>query len=92
MSMYFPFGQPVLPCPPSSAAQRDVMILGAYPSALHVQWSPPEPWKPVQALAVDNEPEPFWDGHDATERFEVWRDAVADCAALEDATAVRLNG
>ena len=35
-------------------------VLGAYPSALHVQWAPPavegHSLRPVRALAVDNEP------------------------------------
>lgn len=58
----FFFGQPVLPRRAVADGQRDVFVLGAYPSALHVEWTPPSPHRPVRALAVDNEPEPFWNG------------------------------
>jgi hypothetical protein len=62
----FPFGRPVLPRPPSASTKRCVFILGAYPSALHVSWRAPT-GEPIHALAVDNEPLPFWsgDGEDA---------------------------
>lgn len=72
----FPFGQSVLVRQPSATSPRRCFILGAYPSALHVEWIPPKPWKRVQAIAVDNEPEPFWTGHDQEKRVAVWRKAV----------------
>lgn len=73
----FPFGQRVLGRPPSAAASRSVFILGAYPSALHVRWVPPAPHRAVHALAVDNEPTPFWSGDDEATHFERWRNAVS---------------
>ncbi len=53
-------------------------MLGAYPSAVHVIWSPPRPeWGRVQALPVDNEPEPFWDGKDEAGVVEAWKRKVS---------------
>lgn len=72
----FPFGQSVLPRPASSTAPRDLYVLGAYPSGLHVRWVPPSlpgiTLRPVKTLIVDNEPVPFWDGQDAADRFNQW--------------------
>ncbi len=53
-----------------------MFVLGAYPSALHVAWTPPAPRKRVQAIAVDNEPLPFWTGRDQATRIEEWKRAV----------------
>ena len=53
-----------------------MFALGAYPSALHVGWVPPGPWKPVKAIAVDNEPEPFWVGLDEQARIDMWKQQV----------------
>jgi uracil-DNA glycosylase len=53
-----------------------VLVLGAYPSALHVAWTPPAPHRRIQAIAVDNEPEPFWNGADQEARVEAWKRAV----------------
>lgn len=72
---HFPFGQPLLPREPSASGPRPVFLLGAYPSALHVCWTPPE-GKPVKALAVDNEPTPFWSGEDETKRIADWKEQV----------------
>lgn len=72
----FPFGQPLLPCEPSGNGKTRLFILGAYPSALHVRWTPPKPLRPIQAIAVDNEPEPFWTGLDEDARIEAWKAAV----------------
>ncbi len=52
-----------------------MFLLGAYPSALHVAWRPPAR-KPVRAMAVDNEPTPFWNGADEDERIAQWKAAV----------------
>jgi uracil-DNA glycosylase len=52
-----------------------VFVLGAYPSALHVMWRPPE-GKPVKAMAVDNEPVPFWNGERENEYLANWKRAV----------------
>jgi len=52
-------------------------VLGAYPSALHVAWTPPTGLgRRVQALPVFDEPTPFWDGADARGLLETWRSAV----------------
>lgn len=61
----FPFGAPIEPrgveVPGRSFA---VVVIGAYPSAFHVRWTPPNGFGPaVAALPVDNEPTPFWDGN-----------------------------
>ncbi|WP_345204001.1 hypothetical protein [Fodinibacter luteus] len=49
-------------------------VLGAYPSALHVEWTPPPPLgRRIAALPVDNEPYPFWDGLGMDHFVERWR-------------------
>jgi hypothetical protein len=72
----FPFGAPVLPRGTEVPDRAyPVLVLGAYPSALHVRWSPPAGYgRPVTALPVDNEPTPFWDGDSAETQalFEHW--------------------
>jgi uracil-DNA glycosylase len=89
----FPFGAPVLPCGVEAPDRRfDVVVLGAYPSALHVRWSPPPGFgRPVAALPVDNEPTPFWDGDRVEELFETWRQGYFDPRWGQVAPA-RLNG
>jgi hypothetical protein len=79
MPYRFPFGRPVTPCAPSANSRRTLFVLGAYPSALHIRWRPPRkrPGGRIKAIAVDNEPEPFWNGDDAAERVEHWRARVA---------------
>jgi uracil-DNA glycosylase len=76
----FPFGQPVLPRPPSATGSRTVFVLGAYPSGFHVAW-----WLPgredrrtpdAKALIVDNESEVFWDGDGAADLLEQWQREV----------------
>ena len=71
----FPFGRPVLARPPSASTKRGMFILGAYPSALHVAWRPPA-GKPIRAMAVDNEPVPFWNGERDGEYIAQWKAAV----------------
>jgi len=73
---HFPFGRPVSPRPPSARSQKSLFVLGAYPSALHVQWSPPSgrPGGKIGAIAVDDEPEVFWNGADAAEHVARWRE------------------
>src|SRR5689334_10265937 len=79
-SSVFAFGAPVLPRKPSTSRRQDVFVLGAYPSGLHVSWTPPNieglAAKPIRAIIVDNEPTPFWDGSGAPELFETWRGKV----------------
>jgi hypothetical protein len=71
----FPFGGAVLPRPASASSKRRVLILGAYPSALHVAWRPPE-GKPIKAMAVDNEPVPFWNGEGEEKCIARWKKTV----------------
>lgn len=81
----FPFGRPSTERPPRRPANgaARAFVLGVYPSALHVQWRPPR-WLVgeagvsgrVGALAVDVEPEVFWDGEDADARVAAWKRAV----------------
>jgi hypothetical protein len=69
----FPFGRPATDRPPRvPAGDADLFVLGVYPSALHVRWQRPDGAVQVQALAVDDEPEVFWDGADAAERVRRW--------------------
>lgn len=73
MSTY-PFGRPATDRPPHvPRGDADVFVLGVYASALHVRWQRPDGGVMVQALAVDDEPEVFWDGADAAERITTWR-------------------
>lgn len=71
----FPFGavsgrcEPRCPTGPARA-----IVLGVYPSALHVQWTHPS--YRVAALAVSPEPWPFWDGRDEAERIVRWQQEV----------------
>lgn len=71
----FPFGRPVLPRPPSARGRRRSFVLGAYPSALHVEWTSPEGIR-IQALPIDNEPTPFWDGDGKGLLFQDWFETV----------------
>lgn len=69
----FPFGAPVLSLATGlPARQVSAFVLGAYPSALHVEWRTPD-GRRVAALPVDNEPYPFWDGSGMDEFFDRWR-------------------
>jgi hypothetical protein len=64
------------------------VVVGAYPSAFHVAWTPPPQVDPressrrsrpfVASLAVDVEPTVFWDGVEPipTELLERWKAAV----------------
>ena len=91
---FYPFGRPVTSRPPSADGPRRAFILGAYPSALHVCWTPPSPYKAVKALAVDDEPDPFWDGHDEPQRVIAWKEATDfDEATMGSVSGCpRLNG
>lgn len=90
----FPFGRPVRPCKASSSEPRPIFVLGAYPSALHVEWMPPKGYSRIRAIAVDNEPEPFWNGDDQEERIAKWKRAAKfDPATMgEVKPAGKLNG
>src|SRR4051794_12602737 len=67
----FPFGAPVVECGVQTPGDIDTYILGAYPSALHVHWDAPN-GASIAAIAVDNEPEVFWDGADAAKYVDEW--------------------
>ena len=69
----FPFGRPNSERPPRPAhGDAELLVIGVYPSAFHVAWSPPPAADPrdgskrsrpfVGSLAVDVEPVVFWDG------------------------------
>ena len=75
--MNYPFGSPVSQRPASSDSRCTFFVLGAYPSALYIKWTPPRPYKPIAALAVDNEPTPFWDGSDEYLRFRNWMSSIS---------------
>ena len=87
----FPFGNPSGRCQPRRASPAEAFVLGVYPSALHIRWSGPE--QRIAALAVAEEPWPFWTGEDEVERVEQWRRAVGwlpEWGSTEPAG--RLNG
>lgn len=66
----FPFGRPVLPVAPAADGERRVFVLGVYPSAVHARWVGADGKQAIKAVAIDNEPEPFWTGGDASVRVE----------------------
>lgn len=76
MDRHFLFGAPVVPAKPVANGQRDVFVLGAYPSALYASWWGPDSSLLVRAVAVDNEPEPFWTGDDQAVRISAWADKI----------------
>ena len=68
---------------PSRDGACDLFVLGAYPSAVHVRWRPPD-LRHYLPIAVDNEPTPFWtaDASAAEEfsddrQYEEWLRMVA---------------
>jgi len=69
------FGAPATPRKPAATGQTEWFILGAYPSAIHVKWSPPR-GRGLAAVAVADEPEPFWEGDDQATRIDLWTDAL----------------
>ena len=73
---HFPFGSPLEARKPSATAASRLFLLGAYPSALHVEWKPPAPFQRVAALAVDNEPMPFWTGRDEEAQIDAWKTRI----------------
>lgn len=65
----FPFGLPNTERPALLPPAPRSMVVGVYPSAQHVTWTPPPRVQPTSersvrfgALAVDVEPEVFWAG------------------------------
>ncbi len=89
----FPFGKSLVGCKPKITCARPIFILGAYPSALHVAWQPPESYHPIAAMAVDNEPDIFWDGANEPELVAAWKKAVEFRPSWGEITgAGHLNG
>lgn len=72
MTHCYLFGARVLPCRPSADGEREIFVLGAYPSALHVKWCHPDGKMLIKAIAVANEPTPFWTGEDQNELRRKW--------------------
>jgi hypothetical protein len=58
----YPFGEPLGLVRWLVTGTRRVFILGVYPSAFHASWRSPDGRVISPALAVADEPEPFWDG------------------------------
>src|SRR4051794_16952124 len=81
---FFPFGRPNRPRAASwhGSTSPKQLVIGVYPSALHVSWTAPVASRApdrtarVAALAVDVEPSVFWDGADAVPKIRDWFDAV----------------
>ena len=63
----FPFGEPVRAVVERDRRKRDVFVLGVYSSAVHARWIGPRGGTRVMALAVANEPCPFWKGEGVDE-------------------------
>jgi hypothetical protein len=61
------------------------MIIGVYPSAVHARWVDVDGRTRIRAVAVANEPEPFWTGQEA-------EDHIATVAATVPAVVGRLVG
>jgi hypothetical protein len=88
----YPFGRPVKPRPASAGARRKVLVLGAYPGALYVTWTPPAGTKGIRAIPVDDEPMPGWNGVDAGERVVEWSQAVGWKSSWGSIQAAQENG
>lgn len=87
------FGKAVGRAAKRQQGHRKVLIVGAYPSALHVEWHPAGFKRAVKAVAVDDEPEPFWNGLDQEERIEAWKRQIGFSPAWGEVRACRhLNG
>jgi len=93
MSQYrYLFGSPAAHRPPTARQRCHTLVLGAYPSALYVRWMPLR-LSPITAVAIADEPEPFWDGHDEETQVLRWRHSIDwDLSWGEVRPAGRLNG
>jgi hypothetical protein len=79
----YPFGQPVGSVTWRQPGRKPVLIIGVYPSAVHARWIEPG-GKGIRAVAVADEPEPFWTGHSAeTMIVTVAATAPAEAGRLE---------
>jgi len=82
-----------MPSKPRADGPREFFILGAYPSAIHIRWHAPDRTRPIRAVAVDTEPEPFWTGHDEAAQIERWRREISFLSSWgRVAPCGRLNG
>ncbi|MCA1702297.1 MAG: hypothetical protein LC808_03095 [Actinobacteria bacterium] len=102
----FPFGRnnTTRPLRPAAPGRARILVVGVYPSAFHVSWSPPADYdrRPPQArtrpfiasLAVDVEPVVFWDGVAPTPAEELarWKLAISFDDARHGAASVGRNG
>lgn len=87
----FPFGQPVQPLDGGAPGNRDCLVVGSLPSALGIRWRIPG-GKLVQGFVIDNEPAPYWDGHDQDARIKAWKQAVCWQESWGEAAPTRQNG
>jgi hypothetical protein len=89
----FPFGRPAARRPPRvpTCGATALLVVGVYPSALHIRWRRPD-GAMVGALAIDDEPTVFWDGADATRRIEQWQQTVHWKPAWGSVAAAGGNG
>ena len=101
----FPFGQPNRVRPMRRpTGDPAALIVGVYPSAFHIAWSPPDDVDPrppdvrqrpmISSLAVDVEPAVFWDGTDPSpaDELERWKLTVGFDPATHGVVRVGNNG
>ena len=102
----FPFGRPntARPLRKPESGNVDALVVGVYPSAFHVAWTPPPSLDPrpagkrrrplISSLAVDVEPTVFWDGShpDPNELLDAWKSAVGFDPDRHGTVAVGTNG
>jgi hypothetical protein len=101
----FPFGQPNLVRPMRRpVGQPSALVVGVYPSAFHIAWSPPDHVDPrptslrrramISSLAVDVEPTVFWDGVNPSpeQELERWKQEVGFQQSTHGTVRVGNNG
>ena len=102
----FPFGQPNTPRPMRLPVAHDpkALIVGVYPSAFHISWSPPDRFDTrddakkrhplIGALAVDVEPVVFWDGVEPSPVAELqrWKAALGFDESVHGVATLGNNG
>lgn len=101
----FPFGQPNTERPLRPAkGTTEVLVVGVYPSAFHVRWTPPPDIDPrprgergrpyLGSLAVDVEPTVFWDGTDPSpaEVLARWQELVGFDPGRDGTVSAGTNG
>src|SRR3954449_1131424 len=101
----FPFGRNNVERPMRvSTGACHVLVVGVYPSAFHIAWSPPPAVDPraveargrpfIASLAVDVEPTVFWDGIEPTSYDELarWKHALAFEPEVHGSATVGNNG